>query len=373
MCPILFKSPLGGLPERPRLTHFSPTSPGVSVLLCACDAEKTVRRAIESVQNQTFRNIEVIVVDAGSVDGTARLLDVISERDMRVAVEHVPACSRQAGLNRALDRARGEYLMVLDEDGYLEPTYIQKLLEAAERDSAELVVGGFSVEVCMGGRSFEVAPDDDIMVYRTQHDFRTNAWRHFASGRLSPAAGKLFERSIAEDEGCRFDEASATNHSFTIPYLRGIERVAFVDGGYRVNREFTYGADLASAEECFDGLVREHEAIRGLLCEWGLEGDTASMEMLQTRYLEVLALCVEAACACGKVSRSEEARTLVARMISDERTRLAASVARPRDGAAKALTGPVRSQNVKLAMAQARILSKLRRGAPATLTPDAFV
>lgn len=341
--------------------------------MCVRDAEDTVRRAIESVQNQTLGNIEVVVVDAGSVDGTARLLDVLSERDVRVVVEHVPACPRQTGLNRALDRARGEYLMVLDEDGWFEPTYVQKLVDAAEKDPVDLVVGGFTVEVRGDGRAFELAPDSEMVVYRTQHDFRTNAWRHFASGRLSPAAGKLYLRSLVDELGCRFDEESGTNHSFTWSYLRGVERVVFVGGGYRVSRAISREGDIALAEGFYEGLGREHEAVRGLLCEWGLEGDTASMEMLQSRYLELLALCVESACACGKATGAEGVRSLVGRMISGEKARLAASLGRPREGSAKALAGPIRSQNVQLAIVQARLLSRLRRGAPATLTPDAFI
>ena len=71
------------------MQHFSPTSPKVSVLLCVHDAEKTLRRAVESVQNQTLHNVELVAVDAGSEDSSARMLDTFMERDIRVVVEHV--------------------------------------------------------------------------------------------------------------------------------------------------------------------------------------------------------------------------------------------------------------------------------------------
>ncbi len=54
---------------------------------------------MESVQNQTLRNVELVAVDAGSEDGSARMLDVAAERDMRVSVEHVPPCTREAALD----------------------------------------------------------------------------------------------------------------------------------------------------------------------------------------------------------------------------------------------------------------------------------
>lgn len=337
--------------------------------MCARDAEKTVRRAMESIQNQTLRDVEVIVVDAGSVDGTARILDVASERDIRVRVEHVPECPREEALNLALADARGDYLFVMDADAWIEPTYLQKLVAAAEECHADLVVGGVSAEIVSGRRGIEMDCDGEEARYLTQHDFRADAWRHFGSGRLVPASGKLFVRERVAAEKCRFDAKTGNDHSFTIDYLRGVERVVFVGNGYRVSRELPEMNGADAARELFTRLEAGYSDVHGLLSDWGLLGDPASMEMLNGRYLEMLSLCVGAACA----EKGDDVRELVGKLISGERARLAASVAQPRDTAARALVGPIKSQNVGVAIAQARLLSVVRRGAPATLTPDAFL
>lgn len=337
--------------------------------MCARDAEKTVRRAMESIQNQTLRDVEVIVVDAGSVDGTARILDVASERDIRVRVEHVPECPREEALNLALADARGDYLFVMDADAWIEPTYLQKLVSAAEEDHADLVVGGVSAEIVNGRRGVEMDCDGEEAHYLTQHDFRADAWRHFGSGRLVPASGKLFARDRAAAEKCRFDAKTGNDHSFTVSYLRDVERVAFVGNGYRVSRELPAMSGADVARELFSRLEAGYSDVYGLLSDWGLLGDPASMEMLNGRYLEMLALCVGAACA----EKGDGTRELVGKLIGGERARLAANVAQPRDTAARALVGPIKSQNVSMAIAQARLLSVVRRGAPATLTPDAFL
>ena len=126
------------------MTHYTPTSPKVSVLMVSHDAEKTVRRAVESLQNQTFGNFELIVVDAGSTDETARLLSALADRDMRVSVAQAGECGRQDALNLALDRARGDYLLVFDADGWADPTMLEELA-AGQVGSLELVIGGFSL------------------------------------------------------------------------------------------------------------------------------------------------------------------------------------------------------------------------------------
>ena len=116
----------------------------MSVLLCVHDAEKTLRRAVESVQNQTLRNVELIAVDAGSEDSSARMLDTYMERDIRVVVEHLPACSREEALDAAFARARGEYVVVMDADGWFDATYLQKLVDTAENEHVDLEVASLS-------------------------------------------------------------------------------------------------------------------------------------------------------------------------------------------------------------------------------------
>lgn len=337
--------------------------------MSAHNAETTLRRAVESVQNQTMRDIELVVVEPASEDGTGRMLDVASERDIRVVVQHVPVCSRETALDLAFDRARGDYLLVMDADGWYEPTYVQKLVSLAEKNHSQLVVGGFSAEVVMPRRTVELDCDDEEKVYFLQHDFRSEAWKHFSTGRLAPASAKLFERARAAEVGCRFDSGTGDDHSFSMAYLRDVERVSLGGSGYRVSRAMGEKAGVDAADELFGRIETAYDEIRGLYADWGFEGDPASMGTLQSRYVEMLSLCVEMACAEG----GEAARALVGRMIGGERAQFAASVAQPRDNASRALIGPIKSQNVQMAMVQARLLSMMRRGAPATLTPDAFI
>lgn len=356
------------------LSHFSPTSPVVSVLLSAHNAEKTLRRAIESVQNQTLRNLELIAVDAASEDSSARMLDTAMERDIRVVVLHAAPMSHEEALNVALDRARGDYLFVMPQEGWLEPAYLQKLVDALEKNHADLVLGGFEVQVHSQKRTFSLEANDDAVVYRTQQDFRANAWRHLFSGELAPATGKLFVRDRVAEKGLRFDPGSGADHSFTLAYVQDVERAAVVDGGLHIECEAALlPSGLEAAQDLYSKLERSYVQVRALFAAWGLADDSASSLMLQTRYLEMLALCVEAACMAPASSDSETVRQFVARIISNPRAIRATDVAQPRDPAARALLSIIKSQNVSLAVVQTKLLALLRHGIPTTLAPDSII
>ena len=256
------------------MSHYTPTSPVVSALMVTHDAEKTVRRAVESLQNQTLRNFELVVVDAGSQDSTLRLLESAAERDMRIRVVQADACDRQTALNLALDRARGTYLTVTDADGWADQTMFADLVDAAERGRAELVIGGFVLSIGLsGGREARAEVSSEGVAYPTQHEFRAAAWKLLSSGQLLPAGGKLFSRAFAERCGVRFLPSSGSDHSFVTGFLADVERVVVCPGTccHMVRRAARQGAD--GALEAHRHVEGEHGAILELFRHWGLEGD----------------------------------------------------------------------------------------------------
>lgn len=339
------------------------------------DAGGSVRRAIESIQNQTFRDFELIVVDAGSTDSTIRLLDSLAERDLRIQVVHADACSRQEALDLALGRACGRYLAVVDADGCARPGMLAELAGVAEARSLELAIGGMDLLLSSSsGRVDELELSAEAVVFLTQHDFRASAWRLFATGGLLPASAKLFRLDRVRELGLSFVSSGSFDHLFVLDYLSDVERVGVLDGVcYRVERRIAPIERRFARPEGYRLMEEEHAALTSLYRHWGLEGDAASMEMLQSRYLERLVACVEGVCGSASGISSAEQRKTVSSMIAAPQAQLAASVAHPESNAARSMLAPIKGRNVTLVCAQARLLSRFRRGHAVWAMPDAFV
>ena len=354
------------------MSHYTPTTPVVSVLMAAMNAERTVRRAVESIQNQTLRNIELVVVDEGSDDSTLRLVESIADRDLRVEVIRSGRCGRREALDLALVRSHGSYVAVVDADGWARPTMLADMVSLAEEKTLDLVVGGYSLMLAVpGDSSHESSVEDEGGLYLTQHEFRAAAWRLFGTGQMLPASAKLFSRERIEEWGTRFSSGInvESDHAFVMGYLKDAERVGVLPGVcYRVDRR---GAATPAADR-YRTLEAEHRSLLNLYRYWGLEGDAASMEMLQSRYVEQLAGCIEV--VCGRRSRvpSGDQRRIVAEMIDTDRAQVAASVAHPRSNAVRALLAPIRARNAAIVCVQTRLLSLLSPGI-ADVTPDLFV
>ena len=101
--------------------------PKVSVIIPVYNAEKYLKRCLDSVMNQTFKDIEIVLVDDGSKDGSGRLCDEIKATDDRITVIHQQNSGTGVARNHGLEAARGEYASFVDSDDYIELDMYEKL------------------------------------------------------------------------------------------------------------------------------------------------------------------------------------------------------------------------------------------------------
>ena len=113
----------------------------VSVIIPAFNAEKYIAECLDSVLHQSYDNMEILVIDDGSVDATPGILDSYSEKDTRVSVIHKPNEGVSEARNRGLMAAKGDYIAFVDADDLVSPVFVQEAVEAAARWNADIVLG----------------------------------------------------------------------------------------------------------------------------------------------------------------------------------------------------------------------------------------
>lgn len=132
-------------------------TPRITVLIGAYNNASTLERAASSMLEQTVDELELMIVDDGSQDGTAGVAARIAEGDPRARVLRMPQNVGIArSLNAGIDAASAPIVAVLDADDWSEPTRLERQLEVLDRDPAVAAVGCRMREVDEHGR--ELAP-----------------------------------------------------------------------------------------------------------------------------------------------------------------------------------------------------------------------
>lgn len=116
----------------------------ISIIIPIYNKEKLLKKCIESVINQTYDNLEIILVDDGSTDKSAEMCDLYKKEDERIVVIH----KRNGGLsdarNKGIECSKGEYLFFLDADDYLSVDTIEVLYKRIEEEKADIAICNFA-------------------------------------------------------------------------------------------------------------------------------------------------------------------------------------------------------------------------------------
>lgn len=114
----------------------------ISIIVPVYNIKKYIGRCVDSILAQTWGNLEVLLVDDGSTDGTGELLDELQERDNRIRVFHKKNGGSSSARNMGIREAEGKYLGFIDSDDYVEPFMYERLYRAIRETGMPIAQGG---------------------------------------------------------------------------------------------------------------------------------------------------------------------------------------------------------------------------------------
>lgn len=118
-------------------------SPKISVIVPIYKIERYLRQCIDSILAQTFTEFELLLIDDESPDGCPAICDEYTKKDARIRTFHKPNGGVASARNWGIDNAKGDWIMYIDGDDWIEPTYIEELYNAAIKNDADIAICGF--------------------------------------------------------------------------------------------------------------------------------------------------------------------------------------------------------------------------------------
>ena len=168
----------------------------ISIIVPVYNVEKYLPRCVDSILNQTYRNLEVILVDDGTKDSCDVICDAYAQKDSRVRVIHKENGGLSSARNAGIDIARGEYLGFVDSDDWIEPETYESLLELAKKYDVKLVCGGrYDADGATGCRTVGLCPEKEEVITGEEMCGRIFLWDQMDSA----AVDKLYHRSLFEN------------------------------------------------------------------------------------------------------------------------------------------------------------------------------
>ena len=213
----------------------------ISVIIPVYNAEKYLHKCIDSVLSQTFSDFELLLINDGSKDRSAKICDEFAERDKRVKVIHKENGGVSTARNAGLDIATGKYICFIDSDDWVEKSYLKSFFLVDKNPETALVLQGFIKEQSNGEISKSFVPNK--VFFSTEY---SDLFFSFELIKKWPfIASKLFASELIRNNSIHFDEDVQYGEDllFLLDYLLYSEKVILVnEAGYH----YTYQKDSLS-------------------------------------------------------------------------------------------------------------------------------
>lgn len=145
-----------------------------------------LRKCVISILHQTYKNIEVLLIDDGSKDDVAKNCDYIAQSDKRIRVYHQENKGVSAARNTGIESSTGGYIMFVDADDTIEKNMCSEMLGFLNKESAEVVISGYFRDY-MNGKSEKVVWNNETIVFKQKSEKKS-----LISNMLQPEKGLAF-------------------------------------------------------------------------------------------------------------------------------------------------------------------------------------
>ena len=201
----------------------------VSIIIPAYNVEKYIFRAIESCIEQTYKDIEIIIVDDGSIDNTFGIISEYAERDYRIRIYRQQNKGVSVARNRGIKESRGDFLIFLDADDWMETDTVETLMQNCQK--------GYLLCVCM--KLVRLQEDDRLDIIFPPKKIKDTIVKKdrlikcfcCCEYLLGSACYKLFDRKILFDNKIEFNSKihNGEDGLFVFRYLLCVEGLIYKD------------------------------------------------------------------------------------------------------------------------------------------------
>lgn len=251
----------------------------ISVIIPVYNAERTLRRCLDSILNQLYRSLEIILIDDGSKDNSGRICDEYEEQDDRIIVIHQENKGVSLARNRGLDIAKGEYVGFVDSDDYIDPDYFKILLDYMGKSKVDICFSALEEVSNIAPTTF-ISNKNDLVSLIIGQKFGNNAGPF----------NKLFKNSIIGSLKFDKDIFVGEDTLFNVEYAKKCRNGIFINKAmYHYDQRTSSSSYMSDPSKLFKYLTYAESRKKMLL-------DTSSLsdkcrEMLIHSYLYSILNC----------------------------------------------------------------------------------
>lgn len=203
--------------------------PLISVIVPVYNGEKFIEQCIDSITNQTLKNIEILIINDGSKDNTLNIIESIAKKDSRVKVLNQKNSGVSAARNNGISKSLGKYIAFVDADDYIDETMYEKMYKKAEEFNSDIVICNVN-DVLNGNKKISLNLNEGIIDIKslTEKEFLSNEYFNLGTA----VWHKIFKSKLIKENKIKFinySEVASEDTLFNYEAMLKAKRLYCID------------------------------------------------------------------------------------------------------------------------------------------------
>ena len=243
----------------------------VSIIVPVYNSEKYLGNCLETLVNQTYKNIEILLINDGSKDNSLSICEDYRDKDERIKLFSIPNSGVSTARNLGIDHATGDFVTFVDSDDWIEKNAIEFGVEKASASEADIVIWSYFKNFPNEERTLSLLPNGD-QVYNENKDllYLKSIYQFYGQEKLGDTVsagttwGKFYKASLIKDNNIRFKKELTRSQDvifglYAFSKARDIEYYDIPLYHYRINNSSTCSGSrfIEDTKTPFNSLLKE--------------------------------------------------------------------------------------------------------------------
>lgn len=269
----------------------------VSVIVPVYNSEKYLERCIDSILKQTYKSLNVIIINDGSTDSSYKIAERFSVLDQRITLIDQENKGVSAARNKGLENVTGKYVLFVDADDYIESNMIELLVDASEKYNAQITSSGLFKEESAsdrpGKRLESIAFNSNEIIVLNNNDLRCVFPEKLNTAVFHSPYAKLYRFDYIKQNHAFFDTeiSLGEDYLFNLPLFRNIDKYVYI--GRALYHYMIYSNNTLSKKfriDMFEIYLKLYNSTISILNSWNIDRKQSDRYIYELFFKDMLSV-----------------------------------------------------------------------------------
>lgn len=334
----------------------------ISVIVPVYNVESYIYKSIKSICDQTYKNIEIILVDDGSTDKSYQICEQLRSEDERIKLITQANQGVSKARNVGINNSNGKYIYFMDADDYIEKDMLENMYNIYQKNKTDIVICGYYFETQKKYKVDRYEVKYKEVYYKDREELMNDFVKLWDSSLMYNIWNKLYKRDLIFENGLIFPEYKmGEDLEFNNKYVELCKSAYVLDKCYyHYIREREESATTKYIKNWFDIRREESERLRKYFCDLNIYNDEGK-EYLSRRYIERVIGCIENEFNISNNSSISQRSKEIKKILNAKETREAIILAKPKSISMKFMLIPIKLNSTILTYLMGFSISFVRK------------